>query len=220
MWSVGCPTSCSDAAPPRPRKRRSTASQCSGKTITHPCIASVFVGHGHHADPVAAAHLRVVQCTSNCNMTMPIPSSAITGKRDLHPLLDKRRHHLPHHPALPDAAGGAGGCRAAHGPAGYRRGRRSGRYADGRHHHHPRRRSTAQTPPSRQQVYGHPTVLSLITTPLWCLVSVKCGNEKPLPWGPDTVLFRGEKAPRWSWREAPERARLLQEKHSTAIVSL
>ena len=54
-----------------------------------------------------------------------------------------------------DVLFGAGGMpRGPCGPAGHRRGRRSGRYADGRHYHHPRREVRRRLH-LRQQVYGH-----------------------------------------------------------------
>ena len=161
----------------RPRhargKRRSTASQCSARPSPTPCIASVFVGMVIMLTQWQLPTFlgKAVQCTSSCNMTMSMfLIGAIIGSRDLHPLLDKdailyciiRLFLMPLVVLV--------GCRAAHvgqlatGVAVVLAGMPMG-----------------GTTPILAEKYGADstfaskctaisTVLSLITTPLWCLV--------------------------------------------------
>ena len=81
-----------DAAPATPEEKKKHRLAVLRKTITHPCIASVFVGMVIMLTQWQLPTFlgKAVQCTSNCNMTMSMfLIGAIIGSRDLHPLLDK-----------------------------------------------------------------------------------------------------------------------------------
>ena len=92
MWSVGVSYFMQDAAPATPEEKKKHRLAVLRKTITHPCIASVFVGMVIMLTQWQLPTFlgRAVQCTSSCNMTMSMfLIGAIIGSRDLHPLLDK-----------------------------------------------------------------------------------------------------------------------------------
>ena len=92
MWSVGVSYFMQDAAPATPEEKKKHRLAVLRKTITHPCIASVFVGMVIMLTQWQLPTFlgKAVQCTSNCNMTMSMfLIGAIIGSRDLHPLLDK-----------------------------------------------------------------------------------------------------------------------------------
>ena len=157
MWSVGVSYFMQDAASATPEEKKKHRLAVLRKTITHPCIASVFVGMVIMLTQWQLPTFlgKAVQCTSSCNMTMSMfLIGAIIGSRDLHPLLDKdaiiyciiRLFLMPLVVLV--------GCRAAH---------------------------VGQLATILAEKYGADstfaskctaisTVLSLITTPLWCLV--------------------------------------------------
>ena len=173
MWSVGVSYFMQDAAPATPEEKKKHRLAVLRKTITHPCIASVFVGMVIMLTQWQLPTFlgKAVQCTSSCNMTMSMfLIGAIIGSRNLHPLLDKdviiyciiRLFLMPLVVLV--------GCRAAHvgqlatGVAVVLAGMPMG-----------------GTTPILAEKYGADstfaskctaisTVLSLITTPLWCLV--------------------------------------------------
>ena len=92
MWSVGVSYFMQDAAPATPEEKKKHRLAVLRKTITHPCIASVFVGMVIMLTQWQLPTFlgKAVQCTSSCNMTMSMfLIGAIIGSRDLHPLLDK-----------------------------------------------------------------------------------------------------------------------------------
>ena len=92
MWSVGVSYFMQDAAPATPEEKKKHRLAVLRKTITHPCIASVFVGMVIMLTQWQLPTFlgKAVQCTSSCNMTMSMfLIGAIIGSRDLHPLLDR-----------------------------------------------------------------------------------------------------------------------------------
>ena len=173
MWSVGVSYFMQDAAPATPEEKKKHRLAVLRKTITHPCIASVFVGMVIMLTQWQLPTFlgKAVQCTSNCNMTMSMfLIGAIIGSRDLHPLLDKdaiiyciiRLFLMPLVVLV--------GCRAAHVGqlatgvavvlAGMPMGGTTTILAE--------KYGADSTFASKCTAIS--TVLSLITTPLWCLV--------------------------------------------------
>ena len=91
MWSMGVSYFMQDdaAASPGGRTRHRAVLR---KTLTHPCILAVFVGMALMLTQcqLPAFLGKALQCTSNCNMTMSmLLIGAIIGSCDLHPLLDR-----------------------------------------------------------------------------------------------------------------------------------
>ena len=173
MWSVGVSYFMQDAAPATPEEKKKHRLAVLRKTITHPCIASVFVGMVIMLTQWQLPTFlgKAVQCTSSCNMTMSMfLIGAIIGSRDLHPLLDKdaiiyciiRLFLMPLVVLV--------GCRAAHVGqlatgvavvlAGMPMGGTTTILAE--------KYGADSTFASKCTAIS--TVLSLITTPLWCLV--------------------------------------------------
>ena len=173
MWSVGVSYFMQDAAPATPEEKKKHRLAVLRKTITHPCIASVFVGMAIMLTQWQLPTFlgKAVQCTSSCNMTMSMfLIGAIIGSRDLHPLLDKdaiiyciiRLFLMPLVVLV--------GCRAAHVGqlatgvavvlAGMPMGGTTTILAE--------KYGADSTFASKCTAIS--TVLSLITTPLWCLV--------------------------------------------------
>ena len=143
------------------------------KTLTHPCILAVFVGMALMLTQcqLPAFLGKALQCTSNCNMTMSmLLIGAIIGSCDLHPLLDRdailycviRLFLMPLVVLL--------GCRAAHVGelatgvavvlAGMPMGGTTAILAE----------KYGADSAFASKCTALSTVLSLITTPLWCLV--------------------------------------------------
>lgn len=92
MWSVGVTYFMNDAAPATPEEKRAHRRAVIQKTLTHPCIVSVFLGIlimlTQWQLPTFLG--QAVKCTSNCNMAISmLLIGSIIGSRDIHPLLDR-----------------------------------------------------------------------------------------------------------------------------------
>ena len=172
MWSMGVSYFMQDdaAASPGGRTRHRAVLR---KTLTHPCILAVFVGMALMLTQcqLPAFLGKALQCTSNCNMTMSmLLIGAIIGSCDLHPLRDRdailycviRLFLMPLVVLV--------GCRAAHVGelatgvavvlAGMPMGGTTAILAE----------KYGADSAFASKCTALSTVLSLITTPLWCLV--------------------------------------------------
>lgn len=173
MWSVGVSYFMQDDTPASPEEKKKHRRAVLRKTFTHPCILAVFLGMALMLTqcPLPTFLGKAIQCTSNCNMTMSmLLIGAIIGSRDLHPLLDRdailycviRLFLMPLVVLV--------GCRAAHVGelatgvavvlAGMPMGGTTTILAE--------KYGADSTFASKCTAIS--TVLSLITTPLWCLV--------------------------------------------------
>lgn len=172
MWSMGVSYFMQDdaAASLGERTRHRAVLR---KTLTHPCILAVFVGMALMLTQcqLPAFLGKALQCTSNCNMTMSmLLIGAIIGSCDLHPLRDRdailycviRLFLMPLVVLV--------GCRAAHVGelatgvavvlAGMPMGGTTAILAE----------KYGADSAFASKCTALSTVLSLITTPLWCLV--------------------------------------------------
>ncbi len=173
MWSVGVTYFMQDKTPATPEEKKKHRRKIFIKTITHPCIVSVFLGVVIMLTQwqMPAFLGKAVQCTSNCNMSISMfLIGAIIGSRNLHPLLDKdavlycfiRLFLMPLVVLV--------GCRIAHASqlasgvavvlAGMPMGGTTAILAE--------KYGADSTFASKCTAIS--TVLSLVTTPLWCLV--------------------------------------------------
>ena len=92
MWSVGVTYFMNDAAPSTPEEKRAHRKAVFQKTITHPCIIAVFLGILIMLTQweLPAFLGQAIKCTSNCNMSISMfLIGSIIGSRNIWPLIDR-----------------------------------------------------------------------------------------------------------------------------------
>lgn len=92
MWSMGVTYFMQDAAPASPAEKRAHAKAVFYKTITHPCIVAIYIGVFIMLTQWQLPEFlgQSVKCISNCNMAVSmLLIGSIIGSRSIRPLIER-----------------------------------------------------------------------------------------------------------------------------------